>query len=696
MIKRILAALTALVYFLALGIGAAGADTILPSGHVDGSGYVRFPSGPVFGKCPSASQCGPSDFEPLISGQFRAQPHAINNAAFASLPATSLSVIRDGYAFPGDGGHAVYSHASAPCATSGGDGGLQIAAADGGCWLIDPSLPITPMLFGADPKGLVDSNSAFQNTINAVGAAGGGEITYCGQFRINAISDPSYSYVHLRGCAYGRAVLLQTSATAVTVSFGSSTCCAVQNVGIEKTQITPAPGVVRTTGASVRCQFTFKCDVLSNDVESPFAGIEIFGANLSHIRDNYVHQVAACSINVPNPVLFVSGNYSVGIWDHGNATSNSVANDIRHNFVSSAYNYCFGIYLGGGVQGETVSHNSVQEAYKNGFISNIPGNGDAPQPVLQNFFDHNQWDVTASLAGTSPGRVCPTLEYDNATFTIRANAAGADISNNNFDNEWTASSLCGPGTAVISDGSNISQQFFNHPRALNNWGPGIYLFPLGSTMSEINIEQPLATGNSGAGIGTYAGIDVESGVQGLTVNGGAARDGNQSFGIVLQASTTTSASIHGVDLNGNHTGCLLNNATGPYNSIGSDNSCGAGGLSVPWTTYVTGASCTSGTPTAVTATGRYRRQGSVVYVQINVVFGASGVGTCTGGISVGLPFPTTTSMALYGSEFASSGFGAQSRSGPANTTTLIYKYDGQTLAGNGYSIFVNGSYETPQ
>src|SRR5437867_6021983 len=62
------------------------------------------------------------------------------NAALQALPSTQYpSVIRLGFASPGDGGRAAYVSSGSACSLNDGkgDAGSQVKSADGKCWLAD-------------------------------------------------------------------------------------------------------------------------------------------------------------------------------------------------------------------------------------------------------------------------------------------------------------------------------------------------------------------------------------------------------------------------------------------------------------------------------------------------------------------------------------------------------------------------------
>jgi hypothetical protein len=89
-----------------------------------------------------------------------------NNAALGLLTLTSFPVSRAGFAAAGDGGDAVYTHSSGACAHP--DNGLQVAAADGGCWTAAvPPTGVDLRVWGADASGNNDSAAALTKALTA-------------------------------------------------------------------------------------------------------------------------------------------------------------------------------------------------------------------------------------------------------------------------------------------------------------------------------------------------------------------------------------------------------------------------------------------------------------------------------------------------------------------------------------------------
>jgi hypothetical protein len=85
-------------------------------------------------------------------------PRVANNAALSALVGVS-TVLREGFATPGDGGRAAYTRSDAPCAVPGGDGGSMVPGAGNGCWNIDAPF-LTPEMFGAKGNSGLDDKEA--------------------------------------------------------------------------------------------------------------------------------------------------------------------------------------------------------------------------------------------------------------------------------------------------------------------------------------------------------------------------------------------------------------------------------------------------------------------------------------------------------------------------------------------------------
>lgn len=116
-----------------------------------------------------------------------------------------------------------------------------------------------------------------------------------------------------------------------------------------------------------------------------------------------------------------------------------------------------------------------------------------------------------------------------------------------------------------------------------------------------------------------------------------------------------------------------------------------------WTAYTPTVRAESGTPTTVTATGRYVKIGKIVhlYVQISVV----NKGTASAGMIFTLPVlrnSTPKEQAISGVESAAIGLGLAGWTGggfPGDDEGMIFSYNWGTLWTNGLVLNVNTTYE---
>lgn len=97
-----------------------------------------------------------------------ATPRAENNTVLSALASTySTSVIRLGYASPGDAPAVVYTPSGSPCTLNAGagDGGSQIPTSDSKCW-IGQITTVDNRIWGAKNDGATDDTTANQRAIN--------------------------------------------------------------------------------------------------------------------------------------------------------------------------------------------------------------------------------------------------------------------------------------------------------------------------------------------------------------------------------------------------------------------------------------------------------------------------------------------------------------------------------------------------
>ena len=102
--------------------------------------------------------------------------HVRNLSSLRSQAGSADLIVRDSYAAIGDSPPVSYRLDAKPCARA--DGGAQVPASSGGCWLalLDRSSPLDARIWGARCDDFVDDGPAFSNALFALGAMGGGRV----------------------------------------------------------------------------------------------------------------------------------------------------------------------------------------------------------------------------------------------------------------------------------------------------------------------------------------------------------------------------------------------------------------------------------------------------------------------------------------------------------------------------------------
>jgi hypothetical protein len=119
-------------------------------------------------------------------------------------------------------------------------------------------------------------------------------------------------------------------------------------------------------------------------------------------------------------------------------------------------------------------------------------------------------------------------------------------------------------------------------------------------------------------------------------------------------------------------------------------------LPEPPTTYVPVVTSGSGAFTTVSATGRYRKIGKLVFVQITVTITTNGTaGTL---VSVSLPFASVNlagvQHCLTGKAASVSGKALTGIIVPNSNVALVLNYDNSYPGSSGETLVLNGFYET--
>jgi hypothetical protein len=111
-----------------------------------------------------------------------------------------------------------------------------------------------------------------------------------------------------------------------------------------------------------------------------------------------------------------------------------------------------------------------------------------------------------------------------------------------------------------------------------------------------------------------------------------------------------------------------------------------------WQSFTPGAPVPgSGAFTTATATGRYRRLGKTIQIQVEVNVTANN--TAAGSITVNLPIAAAQPAIIHGRERNAFGYACTGTITSGGTTVLIKKYDDSYPGGSGAIITLSGSYE---
>ena len=129
---------------------------------------------------------GTSSLHSLVTPVLNGALQVANEATLAALPAASFSAVttvsRAGYFSPGDGGAANYTLSSSPCTINGGggDGGAQVPATGGKCWIATfPNNEASAKVWGAKFNS-TDDSAPLQAALNWAVSRSGSLVLPCG------------------------------------------------------------------------------------------------------------------------------------------------------------------------------------------------------------------------------------------------------------------------------------------------------------------------------------------------------------------------------------------------------------------------------------------------------------------------------------------------------------------------------------
>jgi hypothetical protein len=111
-----------------------------------------------------------------------------------------------------------------------------------------------------------------------------------------------------------------------------------------------------------------------------------------------------------------------------------------------------------------------------------------------------------------------------------------------------------------------------------------------------------------------------------------------------------------------------------------------------WSEYTPIISCGSGSFTTVSATGRYKKLGKVVH--LNVVVTITNNGTAGSSVRICLPFTAASNYyVLYGREITTTGHALVGTIISSGNYLELQDYDNAYPGANGYQLVIGGTYE---
>lgn len=372
--------------------------------------------------------------------------------------------------------------------------------------------------FGATGNGMADDTNAEIAAINAVCAAGGGEVYYpSGTYLTDQGSITNFcNGLYLVGAGSGATVITTNSTTGVLLPFQTLTGIGVENLTISYNKIS-------TAGSTI---------TLNNVPYFLMQNVRILGAY--------------------NPISVL-----------GIGSPQMFNNIDLENIVTGG----IGIYIDGG-----------NDQYLDNILIYSPNTTpfagiriDASGGVWTNNIDvvHNKFGL---LVDPPSGSSVDWLSFSNAAFDssithgIYFNPAG-NVYGSNFVNIWTSSSG-DVGTYISANGGTTSGLRFIGLRSFNNGQEGLVISNSSTgTISSIQISDSDFSGNSQSLSGTYNGITIGAGISNFTITG--CRSGvsgpfsnTQKYGIAVNSGSSNTYIITNNNATGNVTGDVIDNGTG--------------------------------------------------------------------------------------------------------------------------------------
>lgn len=385
--------------------------------------------------------------------------------------------------------------------------------------------------YGAVGDGTTDDTTAIQNTISAVGAAGGGVVFFpTGTYKISSKLTINNNAVFLQGSGRRASILAPTAMSTDHILF-----TAVQQGGLSDMAIVPSGVQTGATNASIRTYDSHNI-VLDNFwiYDKCQTGV---------ICDGGANQFL---VTISNFEIALCASYGIQV---GTATGYAQDITISNGLIASCYNgilliNCSGVYA-----------NNVDALTCTGAgVATYPPTG---KNIAACFFNEVLCD--ASPAGYGFAFV------DN----------GGKIGDINIVNCWAATNYL---SGVIC-GTNCNGILISSSRFINNQQHGIFL--QGGANYTITGNQ--IGMNSMQGSALYHGIAVAPNVSHFTINSnfiggplggiGVLTSNLQNYGVFISTGSSDYFNILSNDLTGNISGAISNSATGT--NININNNLGA-------------------------------------------------------------------------------------------------------------------------
>ena len=371
--------------------------------------------------------------------------------------------------------------------------------------------------FGALGNGAQDDTTYIQAAINSLSSTGGTVYLPPGTYRTTAALTLNTNGVTLLG-AGRQATIIQGSAAAINIIVIGNYSTLTKNNRVSNLQITSS--VVKTAGAAILVRNGHQTDIDRVTLMSNmYYGFQFEGGS-----SQYIYHLSEFEINsglngiiVGHEYASYSGSICQGLVCRDGDIANVTGVAIKLEHISGGF----------------FRNVDVISSYEG--VGMLPPTGCAVQAcwfdtVLGDTCTNNGWEMTPSGTG-----------FVKEIMLVSCWAS----SNTNYGILIDSSAGAGLISGVTLTGCRLT----------GNYKTGLYIT---AGVKAISISNLHCIGNSRSGSGSYHGVYLATGVDGVNFNGGVCGAGGlytnyQSYGIYFEG-TATNCSIVGVNVSGNITG----------------------------------------------------------------------------------------------------------------------------------------------